>query len=115
VARPKTIAIWVVSGLLALTFLLTGFGKLAGMPPSPENFARWGYSTTFMRLIGAVEVAGGAALLVPRVAPLAALLLGATMLGAIKTGVVFHEPLHIALPAVLLVLLGVIVWGRVTK
>ena len=102
----------VLTALLALTFVLTGGSKLASVAPSPENFARWGFSMTFMYAIGAIEVVGGLALLVPRLSPFAALLLAGTMLGAVRTGVVFHEALHIALPLVLLGLLGVVIYQR---
>src|SRR5207253_2143490 len=96
-AKSRDIPLWVVSGLVALTFMMTGSGKLLAMPPSPENFARWGLSTTLMYVVGAAEVAGAIGLLIPRVAPFAALGLAATMLGAVRTGVVFSEPMHVAL------------------
>jgi len=105
-------ALFALSAVLALTFLLTGGGKLVGMPPSPENFTRWGLSMTFMRAVGIAEVVGGLALLVPRVAPFAALGLVLLMFGALKTGVEFRELLHVALPAVLLLLLGFFVYTR---
>ena len=110
--RRASWVLWGVSGLLALMFVVTGGSKLAAVPPSPENFARWGYSTTFMYGIGAVEVLGAIGLLVRRVAPFAAIGLLATMLGALETGVAHHEALHIALPLVLIGLLGVVIYGR---
>jgi putative oxidoreductase len=107
-----TFAYRVLTGLLALTFVITGIGKLASMAPSPANFTRWGFSMGFMYVIGAIEVAGGVALLVPRLSPFAALLLAGTMFGAIRTGLVYREPLHIALPAALLVLLVTVIYLR---
>jgi putative oxidoreductase len=101
-----------LAGLLALTFLTTGVSKLASIPPSPENFARWGYSPSFMLAIGAVEVLGGVALLVPRVSAVAAAALLVTMLGALRTGIVHGEPLHVALPLVLVVLLSILAYAR---
>jgi putative oxidoreductase len=103
---------WALSALLALLFVVTGSSKLAAIPPSPENFARWGLSPTFMLVIGAVEVLGGLGLLFPRFAPLAALVLIGTMLGALRTGIVFGEMLHVILPAVLLVALATLVYLR---
>jgi uncharacterized membrane protein YphA (DoxX/SURF4 family) len=101
-----------LSALVALTFVVTGSSKLAAVPPSPQNFARWGLSPTFMHVIGAVEVLAGLGLLVPRVAPLAALVLIVTMVGALRTGIVFGEMLHVAVPSVLLVALAAIVYLR---
>jgi uncharacterized membrane protein YphA (DoxX/SURF4 family) len=103
---------WALSALLALLFVVTGSSKLAAIPPSPQNFARWGLSPTFMHVIGAVEVLGGLGLLFPRFAPLAALVLTGTMLGALRTGIVFGEMPHVILPAVLLVALAALVYLR---
>jgi uncharacterized membrane protein YphA (DoxX/SURF4 family) len=114
-SRKRTILLWAVSGVLAALFLTTGGSKLGAVPPSPENFARWGLSPTFMYCVGSVEVACAIGLLVPRAAPLAALILIATMLGALKTGIVFREPLHVALPLVLIILLGFVARERLSS
>ncbi len=110
-ARPAVL--WSLSGLLALTFFVTGAGKVGAVKPSPQNFARWGLSPTIMRAVGAAEILGAIGLLVPRAAPFAAVGLGLLMLGAVRTGVVYKEPLHIALPAVLIVLLALVVHARI--
>jgi uncharacterized membrane protein YphA (DoxX/SURF4 family) len=104
--------LWILIALLALTFATTGVSKLAGVSPSPENFARWGYSMTFMRVIGAVELIGAIGLVVPRSSPFAAAGLIVPMIGALRTGIAFGEPLHIALPLVLITLLVVVVVSR---
>jgi hypothetical protein len=56
---------------------------------------------------------GALGLLIPRLAPFAAVALGLLMLGAIRTGVVFKEALHVVLPAILLVLLALVVRARI--
>lgn len=104
--------LWVLTGLLSLTFLVTGASKLADVPGSVANFTRWGLSLRVMHAIGAAEVAGALGLLVPRLAPLAAAGLAATMCGAIRTGVVFREPMHVALPAALIAMLAAVVYLR---
>lgn len=48
-------------------------------------FHRWGYPVWFLFFIGAVEFAGGIAILIPRIATYAALLLATNMLGALVT------------------------------
>ena len=111
-SKNATTALWVVSGLLALTFVITGVSKVASVPPSPENFARWGFSPGFMMAVGVVEILGSIGLLVPRVAPFAATVLLLTMGGALRTGLVHHEALHIALPTVLGALLAWVIYGR---
>ena len=60
-----------------------------------------------------VEMAGAIGVLIPRAAPFAAVGLCLLMLGAIRTGVVYEEPLHIALPAVLIALLALVVYVRI--
>ncbi len=108
----KTNPTWlkIVIGLLALMFVVTGVSKLASVPPSPQNFARWGYSTGFMYTIGAIEVVCGLALLWPRSAPFAAVVLIGTMFGAIKTGIQFGELMHVFLPAVLIAMLASVIY-----
>jgi len=109
-ARPAVV--WSLSGLLALTFLVTGAGKLGSVKPSPENFARWD-SRPPSCARGRRGNLGRDRLLIPRVAPFAAIGLCLVMLGAIRTGVVYKEALHIALPAVLLALLALVVYVRI--
>jgi uncharacterized membrane protein YphA (DoxX/SURF4 family) len=103
------IATRVLTVLLALLFVVTGAAKLLELKPSPENFARWQLSMTFMHIIGGLEVLGGLGLLIRRLAPLAAAGLIGILIGAVRTGVVFHEPPHVYGPAALIVLLGVLI------
>ena len=108
----RNLPLWILTGLLALIFVMTGSSKVGSVPPSPANFARWGFSPAFMFLIGAVEIVGAVGLLFRRTAFLASLLLIATMIGALKTGIAYHEALHIILPSVLLILLGAVAYMR---
>ncbi|MBS2021094.1 MAG: DoxX family protein [Deltaproteobacteria bacterium] len=101
-----------LSVLLALVFVSAGLGKVMDTPPSPENFTRWQLSMGFMHAIGALEVAGGVALLIPAVSALSAVGLFAIMGGALRTGLAFREPLHIWLPLTLMVMLAALVWAR---
>ncbi len=110
--KKRPMGLWVITGLVALTFVVTGGGKLGDVAPSPANFTRWGYSMAFMHAIGAAELLGGLLLLVPRVAALVAVALIGVMLGALRTGVVHGEVPHIVLPLVLIGLLAVIAWRR---
>ena len=110
-ARPGLL--WTLSGLVALTFFAAGVGKVAAVKPSPENFARWGLGPPIMRAVGAAEVLGAIGLLVPRAAPFAAVGLCILMLGAIRTGIIYREPMHIVAPAVLVGLLALILCARI--
>ncbi|HSG66155.1 MAG TPA: DoxX family protein [Gammaproteobacteria bacterium] len=81
----------IVSYLLALVFAVSGGAKLASLPSEVEAFARWGYTPSFMYLIGILEVAGAAGLVIPWLSALASICLAALMLGAIGTHAVHRE------------------------
>jgi uncharacterized membrane protein YphA (DoxX/SURF4 family) len=112
VDKRKRVALFLLTAFVALLFVVTGASKLGAVPPSPENFARWGFSPAFMYAIGAIEILGGIALLVPRLARFSAVVLIGVMLGAVKTGVAYHEALHIFLPLALIGLLSIILYAR---
>ncbi len=71
--------------LLAAAFLSAGGLKLFGHPMMVENFANIGIGQWFRYLTGTLEVVGGASVLIPAVAPFAAVLLVCIMLGAVVT------------------------------
>lgn len=81
----------IIVWLLALVFLASGGAKLASLQFEIDAFMRWGYPLWFMYLTGAIEVAGGLALLIPRLAGLAAAGLALMMTGAIMTHVIHAE------------------------
>lgn len=92
-----------VSVLLALIFLASGGAKLASLQFELDAFARWGYPLWFMYATGAIEVAGGLALLWRPLSALAAAGLGAMMIGAVATHAVHAEwPMLVLASAILL-------------
>lgn len=112
-SKSAHITAWVVSGLLAAAFFMAGGAKLAGAAPLVENFERFGLPLWFLYVTGAIEVVGAALLLVPRLAPFAALVLGGTMVGGIGAHVSAGDPLSQSVPAVVLGLLTmVVIWLR---
>ena len=95
--------------VLGLAFVGAGGSKLAGSRQMKDDFDRFGYPRWFMYFTGGVEIFGALGLLVgifvPALAPLGALLLAATMAGAIFTHVRVKDPgSRIVPPATLLVL-----------
>ena len=109
--RPLTIALWVVQIGLALMFFMAGGNKLAGNPMMVGLFSAIGIGQWFRYVTGALEVAGAALLLVPRISGLGAALLVPVMLGAITTHlVVLHN--SPAMPLGLLAALAFVAWGR---
>lgn len=111
-SRWQTYAVYAVMALLTLGFLMFGGSKLAGQQMHVENFARWGYPTWFMYLTGLIEVVGAVLLWPQRTRLIGALLLVATMLGAILTHLVNGEAAFIAMPVVLLLLAAFVAWSN---
>jgi uncharacterized membrane protein YphA (DoxX/SURF4 family) len=112
--KPRNIIAWVLQGLLALAFLLVGAIKLGGSEEMIHHFTALGYPAWATYVIGAVEVAGGIALLIPRFTRPAALVLAAVMVGAVGWHLfITSEPAASATgAAVLLVLLLVVYFLR---
>jgi putative oxidoreductase len=111
-SNAKTVAIWVLTGVLAMAFLAAGGTKVVGMAPHPANFARWGFPAFVMYAVGAYEVVGAILLLAPRFATAGALLLIANMVGAVMTRVHSSELREAVPPIVLMVLLSVVAYAR---
>jgi putative oxidoreductase len=106
--RPsRRIGAWTLQGIVAAAFLAAGFAKLAGAPFMVDLFAQIGIGQWFRVLTGAVEVTGAVVLLVPGLASIGALWLGATMVGAVATHLfVLHTS---PVPAIVLGLLNAVI------
>ena len=111
-AMWKRILLWALTALLAAFFLVAGGSKLASSASSSVNFARWGYPGWFLYVVGVMEAGGAIALLVPRVAGFAALLLCGTMVGAALTHLVHGEMTAVPVPLVLLALVALVGYAR---
>ena len=115
------VVLWIIAGLLALAFLGAGLTKL--IQPEEKLAATMGWVDDFspgtVKLIGALEVLAAIGLVlpaaldvVPVLVPLAAVGLGALMVGAAITHARRREVPMIAVNVVLLVLAVVVAWGR---
>ena len=111
-SKAKTITSWILQVLLALLFLAAASGKLLGNPQIKEMFEVWGYSATFVLVIGVLELAGAVGLLIPRTAGLAALGLIGVMIGAAYTHLANAEGLQVLRPLIFMALLAGVVWLR---
>lgn len=109
-----TVALWAGQVLFAALFIFAGLNKLFGLQQEViDQFETIGAGVGFRFLTGALELAGGLGLLVPRLAGPAALGLTGVMAGAVVTHLTVLPPATLALaPAVLAALLGLIAWGR---
>jgi putative oxidoreductase len=110
-AKGRLIALWILSGLVALAFIAAGASKLAGAAAMVELFAKVGLGQWFRYFTGLLEVAAAIGLLISRYAFYAAVLLAIVMVGAIiaHITVLGSSP---AAPVVLFVLTGMIAYLR---
>jgi uncharacterized membrane protein YphA (DoxX/SURF4 family) len=88
-------------------FALAGRSKYLG-PSWAASFARWGYPPLAYAVVGLVEMAGGAALFVPRYRRAAAGVLGTVMVAAIVKTVWHGEPRFARTATVYLVIVAAI-------
>ena len=105
------VGLWIFQIGAAGMFLMAGFSKLSGDPQMIGLFDAIGLGQWFRYVTGSLEVLSAILLLIPRLSGLGALLLVGTMLGAVATHLflVGGSPL----PAIiLLIVTGVIAWGR---
>ncbi|MEU5995475.1 DoxX family protein [Spirillospora sp. NPDC047418] len=105
--------LWGAQILLAAFLLIaSGLPKLVGQADAVETFELIGWGQWFRYVTGVVEVAGAIALVVPRLAGLAATALIGLMAGAILTQILVIEPAWSAMPAAFAVVFALIAWDR---
>jgi DoxX-like protein len=116
-------ALWIVTGLLAVVFLVAAVSKL--MLPNQKLAAAPGgawvedFSPSTLKTIGALEILGVAGLILPAaldiapvLVPLAAVGLALVMVGAIITRLRRHEGKSILVNVAYPTLAGLVAWGR---
>jgi uncharacterized membrane protein YphA (DoxX/SURF4 family) len=116
------IALWIIAGLLAVAFLVSGVMKLV---QPKEKLAAFGFgwvedfSAGSVKAIGILEILAAVGLILPAVfdiapvlVPLAALGVVLLMVGAIITHLRRHEAKVLASPVALLALAVLVAWGR---
>jgi uncharacterized membrane protein YphA (DoxX/SURF4 family) len=117
------VVLWIVQGLLAAAFLLSGAGKLARSKEQLGGDPRMAWAQDFsqptIRLIGALEVAAALGLILPAVTGIATVLtpLAATGLAGIMAGAAYThfrrgEKQAIVINVVLGLLALFVAWGR---
>ncbi|MEU6086089.1 DoxX family protein [Streptomyces sp. NPDC047085] len=111
--RVARIALRTVQVLLALFYAIaSALPKLIAHPSAVESFDKIGWGSAGMYIIGALELAGGIALLVPVLQSVAALALSALMVGAFIVQLTVFDGQYAATPLILIVPLALIAWAR---
>ncbi|MFF1704168.1 DoxX family protein [Streptomyces sp. NPDC058252] len=109
-ARISLTALQIVLGLFYA--IASALPKLIAHPSAVESFDKLGWGHTGMYIIGALELAGGIALLTPLLDSVAAVALSALMVGAFIVNVTaIHGP-YVATPLILILPLALIAWVR---
>jgi putative oxidoreductase len=101
---------WLLTILMAVLMVGPGSQKFTGNTWA-RMFREWGYPDGFYLVIGAIEVIGGIALLVPRFASASAIVLMCVMIGAAATQV-WNGSRNGVGEIVFALLLGVLAWIR---
>lgn len=112
-ARPRRgvhIGLWVVQAVAAVGFISVAFAKFTHAPMVVEVFNAMGVGDWMPYTIGALEVVGAIALLIPRLCGVAATAFVALTVGAISTHLIFGG--NPAAAVVMLVLSVIVAIGR---
>ncbi|QOV39045.1 DoxX family protein [Streptomyces ferrugineus] len=111
--RRARIALRGLQILLALFYAVaSALPKLIAHPSAAEGFEELGWGSAGMYTIGALELAGAVALLIPVLQSVAAMALSALMVGAFVVTITAFDGENAATPLILIVPLALIAWAR---
>jgi hypothetical protein len=111
--RRARIALRGLQIVLALFYAIaSALPKLIAHPTAAEGFDELGWGSAGMYTIGALELAGAVALLVPVLQSVAAMALSALMVGAFVVTITAFDGENAATPLILIVPLALIAWAR---
>lgn len=111
--RRARIALRGLQILLALFYAIaSALPKLIAHPSAAEGFDELGWGSAGMYTIGALELAGAIALLIPVLQSVAAMALSALMVGAFVVTITAYGGENAATPLILIVPLVLIAWAR---
>ncbi|WP_455361072.1 DoxX family protein [Streptomyces sp. SYSU K21746] len=112
-SRRAQIALRALQVVLALFFgIASAFPKLVGHSSAAESFDKIGFGDWCMYVVGALELAGAVALLIPVLSGVAALAFIGLMIGAFVTQVTVFDGQYAITPLILIVPLALIAWTR---
>ncbi|MEU5364484.1 DoxX family protein [Streptomyces sp. NPDC005925] len=111
--RFARVALRALQVFLALFFgIASAVPKLIAHSSAVESFDELGWGSAGMYAIGALELAGAVALLVPLLQSVAATALSALMVGAFVVQVTVFDGEYAATPLLLILPLALIAWAR---
>lgn len=92
---------WLLTILLAIVFLFTGWGQAVASPSFVSMWSAFGYPHWFMILTGVLEIVAVVLLIAPRTIWYGGILLGVIMFCGLITHLTHGEPSYAPLPIVL--------------
>nr|WSY55698.1 DoxX family protein [Streptomyces sp. NBC_00886] len=111
--RRARIALRGLQVLLALFYgIASALPKLIAHPSAVEAFDKIGWGSGAMYTIGALELSGAVALLIPMLQSVAATALSALMVGAFVVQMTAFHGQNAATPLILIIPLALIAWAR---
>ncbi|GLW47953.1 hypothetical protein Stsp02_36150 [Streptomyces sp. NBRC 14336] len=111
--RRARIALRALQIVLALFYgIASALPKLIGHSSAVEVFDELGWGSAGMYTIGALELAGAVALLIPVLQSVAAIALSGLMVGAFIVSLTAFDGENAATPLILIVPLALIAWAR---
>ena len=114
-SRFADATVWIATLILALPLVAAGVSKVIGQGGWIPMFARWGYPSWLVPIVGIAEVLGVALLLVPRFASAGASMIAIMMAGAALTHATHNEMARVVFTAILCGLALLIGWARLTR
>ncbi|MFE6893290.1 DoxX family protein [Streptomyces sp. NPDC057694] len=112
-SRRARIALTTTTIVLAAFFAVaSALPKLFAVSAAVDSFDTIGWGATGMYIIGALELAGAVALLVPVLSGVAPIALSALMVGACVIQIVVFDGENAATPLILMIPLAVLAWAR---
>ena len=92
---------------LALFFFVGGGVNIVAPPSVRDGFIRWGFPSWFHFVVGAMEIAAAAMLVVPALHIFGLLLSAATMMSAVIVVLYQREYTHAILPGAVLLVIAI--------
>ncbi|MFJ4833885.1 DoxX family protein [Streptomyces sp. NPDC088747] len=112
-SRDARISLGALQITLALFYAFaSALPKLIAHPSAAESFDKLGWGSTGMYTIGALELAGAIALLIPLLSSVGAVALSALMVGAFIVNVTVVQGSYVATPLILILPLALIACAR---
>ena len=98
----------IIRGIIFVIFLVEGVTKLLGLDFQVTFIPNWGYSLSFMYIIGALELLGAIGLLIKPLRLLANIGLIGIMIGALYTHISSGDPIQMMVLAIVASILLVV-------